>query len=63
MAINPRLLWAHFKLEIIRIFLLAAYAPVSSAPLAKLEEFWESIRDVLGSGRENETLMFLEVAR
>ena len=46
-AIHPGLLWIRFKLGITRIFLLAAYAPVSSAPLGELEEFWESVRDVL----------------
>ena len=36
--------------------MLAAYAPVSSPPLGGLEEFWESVRDVLGSARGNEIL-------
>ena len=30
-----------------------AYAPVFSAPLGELEEFWESVRDVVGSLRGN----------
>ena len=56
-AINPRLLWVRFKLGLTRVFLLVAYAPVSSALLSELEEFWESVRDVLGSVRGNEKLI------
>ena len=37
--------------------MLVAYAPVSSALLSELEEFWESVRDVLGSVRGNEKLI------
>ena len=51
-VINPRLHWVHFNLKITRVFLLAAYAPVSSAPWDELEEFWESVRDDLGSQKQ-----------
>ena len=56
-AINPRLLWVRIKLVIERVFLLVAYAPVSSAPFGEPEEFWECIRGVLGSVRGNEKLI------
>ena len=44
-------------MAITRIFLLAAYAPASSAPLGELGEFWESVRDVLHSVRRDEKLI------
>ena len=55
-AINLRLLWVRLRLRITRIFLLTAYAPVFSALLGEVEEFWKSVRDVLGSVRENEKI-------
>ena len=58
-AINSRLFWVRFKLGIPRV-LLAAYAPVSSAPLGELEQFWESAKDVLGSVRGNEKIIICE---
>ena len=42
-AINLRLFWIRFKLGI-----------SNSAPLGELEEYRESIRNVLGNVRENE---------
>lgn len=53
-AINPWLIWVCFKLKTSRVFLLVAFAPVSSASLGEFEKFWGTFRDVLGSFRENE---------
>ena len=52
-----RLLWIRFKLGITRVFLLAAYAPVSSTLLGELEEFWESVRNILDSVRRNKKII------
>ena len=46
-ATNSRLLWVSFKLRATRVFLLATYAPVSSAPLSEFDEFSKSVRDVV----------------
>lgn len=54
---GPRLLWVRIKLGITRVFLVAAYAPVSSANPQELEEFWESMRDILDLTEGNERII------
>ncbi|KAJ0183431.1 hypothetical protein K1T71_001407 [Dendrolimus kikuchii] len=55
--VNPRLLWVRLKLGITRVFLVAAYAPVSSADPQELEKFWESVREILDLAEGNERLI------
>ena len=54
---GPRLLWARFRLGLNRIFLLGAYAPVSSAPQSDLEQFWTKVQQILDSTRDNERVI------
>ena len=55
--VGPRLLWVRIKLGITRVFLVAAYAPVSSASPQELEKFWESVRDILDLVEGNERII------
>ena len=55
--VGPRLLWVRIKLGITRVFLVAAYAPISSAGPQELEKFWESVKETLDLAEGNERII------
>ena len=57
--VSPRLLWARMKVGIIRVVIVACYAPVDGESAAVKDEFWGQLNDVLNGCEQGERVIVL----
>lgn len=56
-CVSPRLIWLRFRVGLLRLFVVAAYAPVNGD--SRADEFWEQVREVLSEKEANERVIML----
>jgi Reverse transcriptase (RNA-dependent DNA polymerase)/Endonuclease-reverse transcriptase len=57
--VSPRLMWVRMKVGILRVVIVACYAPVNGVSEEELNEFWGQLNDVLNACDKNERVIVL----